>query len=146
MDEKKTNDAISSSIGSPLDVVCMYACPSDFDTQWPNPAQPDIAPIPFQTVSVDLEKIQECVGKIKEFAEKRGSLDCLFGSPDNCIRVEYHLRGTNRCNVLEANADTEVAQGIVELLKSFYENEIIRLQEELKKICGGYGTGNARND
>lgn len=137
MDEKKTNDAIRSSIGSPLNVVCMYACPSDFDTQWPNPAQPDIAPIPFQTVSVDLEKIQECVGKVKEFAEKLGSLDRLFGSHENRILIKYDLMANGMCDIFAATANTEIAQGIVELLKSYYENEIIRLQDELKKICGG---------
>jgi hypothetical protein len=137
MDEKTDINAIRDSIGSPFGQVCMYACPADFDTQWPNPAQTEIVTTPVQIVGVDIDKIQECVRKIKECAEKLGSLDRLFGSHENRILIKYDLKANGMCDIFAATANTEIAQGIVELLKSYYENEIIILQDELKKICGG---------
>lgn len=120
-------------------VVVMYGCtPTNTlpDFKLPRVEKDDLPVLPKQKVDVDIDKIQEIVSAIKRNKEKLYDLENLLLSPNDTIIVES-FDNVNHERIFDIPYDTEVAKGIIELIKSYYENEIERLNEELITVVVG---------
>ena len=121
-------------------VVVMYGCTPQGD-RWPDYGLPrvekdDLPVLPKQKVDVNIDKVQEIVSAIKRNKEKLYDLENLLLSPNDTIIVES-FDNVNHERIFDIPYDTEVAKGIIELIKSYYENEIERLNEELITVVVG---------
>lgn len=122
------------------DVVVMYGCtPTNTlpDFKFPGGFSKSASTIPQTSkTDVDIDKVQEIVSAIKRNKEKLYDLENLLLSPNDTIIVES-FDNVNHEHIIDIPYDTEVAKGIIELIKSYYENEIERLNEELITVVVG---------
>lgn len=117
-------------------IVCAYAC----IPEWPDGIGTQFEQVysspPKPKAEVDIDKVQEIVSAIKRNKEMLYDLENMLISPNDTIIVES-FDNVNHERIFDIPYDTEVAKGIIEVIKSYYENEIERLNNELVKLITG---------
>lgn len=141
--DKNTNrinaatSAIERYLGEQPPIVCAYGCVPQWPEGLPKVNGFEAVPAPpAPKKEVDVEKIQEICAAIKAFKEKLRYLDDLTLGPGVCIFAGYS-DGKDAVTLIAENHEEEISKGILELIRSHYENEIQRLTDELVREAGG---------
>ena len=128
--------ALERNLGEQPPIVCAYACIPEwpdgigthFEQIYSSPHKPK--------AEVDIDKVQDIVLAIKHHKERLFELDNLLLAPNNLIIVDS-FDNVNRETLFEAEYETDIAKGILELIKSHHETEIEKLNDELIKVVSG---------
>lgn len=122
--------------GENIPLVCAYGCVPE----WPELPKPVVDMSHFETIppkqGVDIDKIEEICAAIRAGKEKLRYLDELDFGPYDCIFAGYS-NGKDSVTLIAENHKEEISKGILELIRSHYENEIQRLTDELVREAGG---------
>jgi hypothetical protein len=140
-DNKKKDKDCTLSASMEQMPVMMYGCLPPGET-----TPGDVFPIPTITTvtttppdnwagrELDKERVNAIVKQISDYSRELGKIEGLDMS-DACKLDVMHFDKQGSI-ILHVPASDDIAEGIVELIRSHYETEIERLEAELRKILG----------